>query len=218
MSAIEPFARGSYRLLRVNGRLELCAGDDASGICLRIDDVERRVRQGRKLALARACGVRAGLRVLDGMAGLGLDGMTLATLGCDVLMVERERLLAELLVDAIERVRGRIDIAGNAAHRLADVREVLKEGHRFDTVYLDPMFPARDKHALPRKSAQVLSALLGAADDDLPAIVADSIPLAARVVVKRRRHDAAIGRPDWQILGRSVRFDVYRGSAAVGVV
>jgi len=79
MSAIEPFARGSYRLLRVKGRLELCAGDDASGICLRIDDVERRVRQGRKLALARACGVRAGLRVLDGMAGLGLDGMTLAT-------------------------------------------------------------------------------------------------------------------------------------------
>ncbi len=215
MNAADSAARDWYRLKRIDGRLELCAADSTNGIFLRIDDVERRVRQGRKLALAKACGARAGLRVLDGMAGLGLDGMTLATLGCDVLMVEREPRLAELLVDAIDRVCRRIDIAGRAAYRLADVRDVLKERQRFDTIYLDPMFPTRDKHALPRKSAQVLSDLLGAADEDLPAIVADSIPLAGRVVVKRRRHDAAIGRPDWQILGRSVRFDVYRGSASV---
>ena len=50
---------------------------------------------------------------------------------------------------------------------------------------------------------------------DLPTIVAVSIPLSRRrVVVKRRRHDAPIGKPDWQILGRSVRFDVYRGTAS----
>jgi len=207
--------RQAYRLQRVNDRLELCARDDSSGICLRIDDLQRRVRQGRKLALAKACGVRPGLRVLDGMAGLGLDGMTLATLGCDVLMVERNPLLAELLADAVSRIPTRIDVAGVIAHRFADVRDVLAEGRRFDAIYLDPMFPARDKHALPRKSAQVLSDLIGAADDDLPATVTDSIRIAARVVVKRRRHDAAIGRPDWQILGRSVRFDVYRGSLAV---
>ncbi len=190
---MDPVARDAYRLLRVRGRLELCAGDDGTGVCLRIDDLQRRVRQGRKLALAKACGVRPGLRVLDGMAGLGLDGMTLAMLGCDVLMVERNRLLAELLADAVDHTRHQIDVAGAVMHRLADVRDVLSEGHRFDVIYLDPMFPARDKHALPRKSAQVLSDLLGAADEALPAIVADSIPLSRRVVVKRRRHDAAVG-------------------------
>lgn len=215
VSVIRPVYHDAYRLLRVNDRLELCARDDGSGICLRIDDLRRRVRQGRKLALAKACGVRPGLRVLDGMAGLGLDGMTLATLGCDVLMVERNGLLAELLGDAVAHIPARIEVAGAAAHRLADVRDVLAEGRRFDAIYLDPMFPARDKHALPRKSAQVLSDLIGAADDDLPRIVATSIALAGRVVVKRRRHDAAINQPDWQILGRSVRFDVYRGSPAV---
>ena len=215
MSVVHPVGHDAYRLLRVNDRLELCARDDANGICLRIDDLQRRLRQGRKLALAKACGVRPGLRVLDGMAGLGLDGMTLATLGCDVLMVERNRLLAELLADAVAHIPARIEVVGAAAHRFADVRDVLAEAPRFDAIYLDPMFPARDKHALPRKSAQVLSDLIGAADDDLPTIVAASIALAGRVVVKRRRHDAAIDRPDWQILGRSVRFDVYRGSAAV---
>jgi 16S rRNA (guanine1516-N2)-methyltransferase len=87
-------------------------------------------------------------------------------------------------------------------------------GDEFDTVYLDPMFPPRDKTALPRKSAQVLGDLLGESDVDLR----DVVPAAAqrarrRVVVKRRRHDATCLKPDWQIVGRSVRFDVYRGIA-----
>jgi 16S rRNA (guanine1516-N2)-methyltransferase len=151
------------------------------------------------------------------MAGLGLDGMTLAMLGCEVLMVERNALLAELLADAVDFIHNKIDVAGAVSRRLADVRDVLSEMHAFETIYLDPMFPARDKHALPRKSAQMLGDLLGAADDALPSIVADSIPLARRVVVKRRLHDPAVGRPDWEILGRSVRFDVYRGTAAAEV-
>ncbi len=214
---MNPLASDAYRLVRTSVRLELRAGDDEHGVCLRIEDLQRRVRQGRQLALAKACGVRPGLRILDGMAGLGLDGMTLAMLGCEVLMVERNPLLAELLRDAVDCVRNSIDVAGAVSHRLADVRDVLSEAPVFDTIYLDPMFPARDKHALPRKSAQMLSSLLGAADDALPSIVADSIPLARRVVVKRRRHDAAVARPDWEILGRSVRFDVYRGTASAEV-
>lgn len=214
---MNPVAGDAYRLVRTNGRLELRAGDDERGVCLRVDDLQRRVRQGRQLALAKACGVRPGLRVLDGMAGLGLDGMTLAMLGCEVLMVERNALLAELLADAVDFISNNIDVAGAVSRRLADVRDVLSEMRPFDTIYLDPMFPARDKHALPRKSAQVLGDLLGAADDALPSIVADSMPLARRVVVKRRLHDAAVGRPDWEILGRSVRFDVYRGTAAAEV-
>ncbi len=210
---MNPVASDAYRLVRTNGRLELRGGDDERGVCLRIDDLQRRVRQGRQLALAKACGVRPGLRVLDGMAGLGLDGMTLAMLGCEVLMVERNALLAELLADAVDFIRNSIDIAGAVSLRPADVRDVLSEAQAFDAIYLDPMFPARDKQALPRKSAQMLGDLLGAADDALPSIVADSIPLARRVVVKRRLHDAVVGRPDWEILGRSVRFDVYRGTS-----
>ena len=214
MSACKPAARETYRLVTVNGRLELC-GDEGGGVCLQIDEVRRRVRQGRKLALAKACGVRPALRILDGMAGLGLDGITLAMLGCDVLMVERDPLLSALLNDAVNRVRSEIALPGAVACQSGDVRRLLADARYFDTIYLDPMFPARDKRALPRKSAQVLSSLVGAAADDLRELIAQSMPRARqRVVVKRRRHDPTIGKPDWQILGRSVRFDVYKGTAA----
>jgi 16S rRNA (guanine1516-N2)-methyltransferase len=98
--------------------------------------------------------------------------------------------------------------------REGDVRDVLAGCEEFDTVYLDPMFPPREKAALPRKSAQMLGDLLGAADGHLPELVSAATARArGRVVVKRRRHDATWLRPDWQILGRSVRFDVYRGTA-----
>ena len=139
---------------------------------LNIDDVRRRVRQGRKLALAKACGVRPALRVLDGMAGFGLDGITLATLGCDVLMVEREPAVCAAR-DALARARVGTDscratwnaaTATSATCSTADARSTA--------IYLDPMFPARDKHALPRRSAQLLSDLLGAPDDDLPRLIA----------------------------------------------
>jgi 16S rRNA (guanine1516-N2)-methyltransferase len=207
-------SRDGYAIERVDGRLELRARDDAAGVYLDLDDVGRRLRQGRKLALAKACGARPGLRVLDGMAGLGLDGITLAMLGCHVLMVERDPQLFVLLQDAIARARAGVAFALSIQCREGDVRDVLAGRNEFDTVYLDPMFPPRDKAALPRKSAQVLGDLLGASNEDLRDLLSTAIARARqRVVVKRRRHDATWLQPDWQILGRSVRFDVYRGAA-----
>jgi 16S rRNA (guanine1516-N2)-methyltransferase len=96
-----------------------------------------------------------------------------------------------------------------------DVRELLAPVDSFDTIYLDPMFPEQGNSALPRKSAQLLAQRLGAADTDLYELLARSIPMVrGRVVVKRRRHAAGVATADWQIVGRTVRFDVYRGSAA----
>jgi hypothetical protein len=34
-----------------------------------------------------------------------------------------------------------------------------------------------------------------------------------RVVLKRRARDPVIGRPDWTVRGKAVRYDVYRGKA-----
>ncbi len=129
------------------------------------------------------------------MAGLGLDGITLAMLGCDVLMVERE---TQLFVVAAGRIVGSCRNASSTLsvpYREGDVRDVLVGGDEFDTVYLDPMFPPRDKAALPRKSAQVLGDLLGAPDDDLRDLVSTAIPRArgvsssnAAVTMRRARN------------------------------
>lgn len=204
---------GDPVLQRIDGRLQLCERDAPYGASLNIDHVRRRLRQGRKLSLAKACGARVGLHVLDAMAGFGLDGITLAALGCNVVMVERDPRLFALLEDALARARIELSLPGDVECREGDVNDVLERGRTFDTVYLDPMFPPRDKHALPRRSAQLLTRLVGP-PDDLPQLIAHSQTAARlRVVLKRRRHDATLAVPAWRILGRSVRFDVYPGAA-----
>jgi len=203
-------------LERRNGRLWLRAhdADAATGVCLNIDDVRRRLKQGKQLAVAKACGVRAGWSVLDAMAGLGLDGITLAALGCRVTMVERDPLLLAMLEDAAAESRRRLEV-GAIEIIAADVRSLTIETGRYDAIYLDPMFPLRTDSALPRKAAQLLARHVGPADDDLPALLQRLQGLAAnRVVLKRRRRDPVVATPDWQIDARSVRFDVYRASAA----
>jgi 16S rRNA (guanine1516-N2)-methyltransferase len=210
--------RGDYVLKRVAGRLELCANGARSGVCLQIDDVRRRIRQGGRLALAKACGIHNGPVILDAMAGWGTDGITLAALGARVVMVERDPLLFALLEDAVAQARVELCLAGTIETRHGDVRSAIVADERFDTIYLDPMFPSRHKHALPRKSAQLLSALLGGPVDDLSDLIVHAQPRArSRVVVKRRRHDAVLRTPQWHIRGRSVRFDVYRGTAPAAI-
>ena len=209
-------ALGDHVLQRIDGRLQLCERGAPCGTCLNIDDVRRRLHQGRKLSLAKACGARVGLLILDAMAGFGLDGITLAAMGCNVVMVERDPRLFALLEDALALARVELTLPGDVECREGDVNDVLDLGRTFDTVYLDPMFPPRDKHALPRRSAQLLTQLVGP-PNDLPQLIAHSQTAARlRVVLKRRRHDATLGAPDWRILGRSVRFDVYRGAAFSG--
>ncbi len=178
---------------------------------LSLQDVQRRLAQGRQLDLARACGLRPGLRILDAMAGFGLDGITLAALGAQVTLVERDGLLQLLLADAL--LRSAALHQGRAQLRAGDVSQLWSELPVVEVIYLDPMFSERRKQVLPNKRAQVLAALQlpvpGPAA--LQALLDQARALATeRVVLKRRRQDPVLAHPDWQIQGRAVRFDVYR--------
>jgi 16S rRNA (guanine1516-N2)-methyltransferase len=165
--------------------------------------------------LARACGIRPGLprgaiTVLDPMAGWGLDGLVLASLGARVLLVERSPVVALLLQDLVRRVDGL-----DAEARIGDGWLQLQTPDVHDIVYLDPMFPPRNKAALPKRPLQLLSTF--AASDARP--LGDWLQAARsrardRVVLKRRLRDPLVSPPDWQIRGRRVRFDVYRGASA----
>jgi 16S rRNA (guanine1516-N2)-methyltransferase len=176
-------------------------------------EVRRRIRQTPELV--RACGIRPGMRVLDAMAGWGLDGLVLAAAGARVTMVEREPLVQALQEDLVRR----LEIGGVESLR-GDGFLLLEERPDFDVVYLDPMFPERGKQALPGKRMQYLAALIGAdgategraGERPLEVWIARAIEVARhRVVVKRRLRDHAGLAPDWQIRGRSIRYDVYRG-------
>jgi 16S rRNA (guanine1516-N2)-methyltransferase len=212
---LELWAQGPER---ASGSRRAAGARARHGVALERAELERRLRQGRRLALARAVGPRAGLHVLDAMAGFGTDGFTLAALGCRVLMVESNVVMSALLADAHHRLGGWVAAKGEVDLCQSDVRAVLGSDRVWDVVYLDPMFADDGKRALPKQRMQLLRMIADdpPSDADLSSLVVEARQRAReRVVVKRRRRDPALGggTPDWSIQGRSLRFDVYRGVA-----
>lgn len=179
-----------------------------------------RIRSGRRQLLARAAGLhrRADASVLDATGGLGRDAFTLAALGANVLLAERQPLVVELLRDAQRRAFESPDTALRvAAERLrivgTDALEVTRGQGPFDTVYLDPMYPDDGKTALPQKEMQLLRDLSG---DDLDAdvLLIHACMLAPRVAVKRPLKAQWLGdrAPQTVLKGTQARFDLYLAS------
>lgn len=201
-----------------DGVLRLCRGADVRGIHVQREDVQKRLKGDFLLGRACSGNTRQGLRILDAMAGLGTDGLALALRGHHVTFVERNTVLWALLYDLLQRV----DIPGPALH-LGDCRKLLEaqdgSAEQFDVIYLDPMFPQRSKRALPGKHMQYVSLLLGEEAENGSQLDAEALPALIRaargvagshVVLKRRRTDPVVGAPDWQLKGRSVRYDMFR--------
>ncbi|MCY3624343.1 MAG: class I SAM-dependent methyltransferase [Gammaproteobacteria bacterium] len=180
---------------------------------MELPDVRRRVRQGRRLALARACDARPGLRVHDALAGWGTDGLVLAALGCRVHLSERNAEVYRILDSRLRAESDRLPRVQSDSISWAheDARDRWRTGGHFDVVYLDPMFGQHPKTALPAKRMQVLANLAGEMSREMIIELIGNARCVAssRVVVKRRARVAAFGQPDWQIRARSVRFDVY---------
>jgi 16S rRNA (guanine1516-N2)-methyltransferase len=209
VEAPAPPDRADFPLLwAAPDHLELRIGPGRNaGAWVTESEVYRRARQAPELL--RACGAKSGMQVLDAMSGWGLDGLVLAAAGARVTMVEREPRMQALQEDLVRRVcaEGVVSVPGDGFLH-------LDQGGGFDIVYLDPMFPLRGKQALPGKRMQYLALLAAPAPDDyaLDAWVERAVRSARhRVVVKRRLHDTPSGVPDWQIKGRTIRYDVYRG-------
>jgi 16S rRNA (guanine1516-N2)-methyltransferase len=169
----------------------------------------------RKQPLARAVGMHRGIRrVLDATAGLGLDALTLAVLGCEVTAVERHPVLVALLRDGLGRAANEPALQ-EAVARLTlepgDARQVmpaLAPQRRPETVYLDPMFP-RKGSAQVKAHAQALRALVGP-EEDQELLVAARACASRRVVVKRHPHARPLGgKPDLVVTGSRVRYHVY---------
>ena len=191
---------------------------------VRVDFVEGAVAHRRLFGggsgqmIAKAVGIQAGVRprVLDATAGLGRDAFVLAELGCGVTLIERQALIAALLEDGLLRAQADPEVApivarmcllcGNAIELMATWASEPPQ-----VIYLDPMFPHRDKSALVKKEMRLFRPLAGN-DDDAPALLAAALKLAThRVVVKRPRKAPAIAgeKPGYVLEGKSSRFDIY---------
>ena len=176
----------------------------------------RKFGGGKGQSIAKAVGLKAGvqLHVIDATAGLGRDAFVLASLGCNVDMVERSPIAAALLEDGLERAALDAEIGGWIQERMrlthASGYEYLQQ-HKADVVYLDPMFPHKKKSALVKKEMRVFQGVVGA---DLDADDLLEVALAAakyRVVVKRPDYAPFLNdkKPSMSIKTKKNRFDVY---------
>ena len=182
----------------------------------------RRIKGGgRGQMIAKAVGFKgdAAPSVLDCTAGLGGDAFVLASLGCEVSMLERVAEVRALLQDGLRQATKRHEpvldqilarmrlIEGDAHSHLAS----LKSSSYPDVVYLDPMFPERNKSALVKKEMRVFHQLVGDdadADELLPAALTVA---TKRVVVKRPRIAPALSglKPSHVLEGKRNRYDIY---------
>ena len=200
-------------------------GPEAPGP-VRVDFVAGAVAHRRQFGggsgqmIARAVGVQPGIRpsILDATAGLGRDAFVLASLGCDVTLIERHPLIAALLEDGLLRARGDVAVGPIVACMRLLVGNAIEfmrawGGEAPQVIYLDPMFPHREKSALVKKEMRLFRPLVGD-DDDAPALLEAALALAShRVVVKRPRKapvmDCAGVVPGYALEGNSSRFDIY---------
>lgn len=174
---------------------------------------------GRGELLAKACGLKKEYvpRIIDATAGFGRDAVLLASLGCQVQLIERSPLVAAMLTDGWQRaaqepflqpILSKLSLHHGQA---IDFFKQLAPTAYPDVVYLDPMFPSRNNSAKVKQEMQSFHVAVGA-DDDADSLLVPALAIAQkRVVVKRPRHakPLAAQKPSLVYEGESSRFDVY---------
>ena len=216
-------SRVPLELLFKDGRASLInkATPNQGGVCVALEDgvmKHRRLfgggRQSEAVAKAVLGKMDAPL-VFDATAGLARDAFICALFGARVHLFERNPCVRILLKDGLRRAQTQVELTELATDRL-----VLEEEHSIftyagklkpDTVYLDPMYPARTKSALVKKEMATFHFLVGS-DLDITHLWQKAMELAQKRVVMKN--------PKWAPLieakGRSGavetknhRFDIY---------
>lgn len=231
MTSVHPVEKLAARHLRQHPELAFVLDEQglnlaAQGMKMQPDwvgQLHRLKRATHKSELiARACHTTQKPRILDATAGLGHDGLLLAWLGAQVVMVERHPVLYALLTSSYAE-----------ASRHADFQDVLsritiihaesadylqqQQAKSVDVIYLDPMFPKPEqpdkKQPQVKKEMQILHLLLpqhGVMD-----LGENLLPLAQqiapRVIVKRPKLAPTLTHetPQHQWVGDACRFDGY---------
>lgn len=222
----------SLLLIAKENQLALASADLGEKASLEIDFYggslghRRQFGGGRNQDICRAVGLnkQTGLSICDATAGLGRDAFVMASQGARVLGMERNPVLASMLDWALIRAKlladqekdeDLIEVLDCLEFRQADSGSELRTND-YDVVYLDPMFPTRGKSALVKKEMQILHQLLGESQNCDKSLFAACLSAAeSRLVVKRpvKSECFAGQKPNHQIVGKTIRYDVYVNKA-----
>ena len=221
-----PPASGLYLAAEEQGIVLHRAGDKgAVWVDFTAGAAQHRRRHGGGELLAKDVGRSNQPAVWDATGGLGRDSFVLAGLGLNVHIFERHPTVYCLLADGLARALLHPDTAETASRLIlhhADAAEYMPrlaaEIGRPQVVYLDPMYPERQKSAAVKKELAYFHELVGlsAAQDDEALLHAARETAKKRAVVKRPRLGGFLApkQPAYQYIGKSTRFYVYLPYAA----
>jgi len=212
-----------YQLVITNQQLALHAPELINPIVIDFTQGKHAHRRkyggGRGQPLAKAVGLKKGAMptIIDTTAGYGKDAFVLATLGCHITLLERNPLLAALLEQAISQAC--LDPASEQIAQRMTVHHQdalsyltsLPPTQRPDVIYIDPMYPGRQKSALVKKEMQLLHRIVGP-DTDSEQLLELALQTAIkRVAVKRPKsaHPIADKKPSTSVDSKNTRYDIY---------
>ena len=155
------------------------------------------------------------LKAIDATAGMGEDGFLLAAYGYDVTLYEQNPVIAALLKDALRRAKKHPvlkDIAVRMKLVEGDSVECLaKLIDPVDVIYLDPMFPERQKSGLINKKLQLIQKLEPPCSEEKDLFDAAVKASPSKIIVKRPLKSVYLdGRePSYILKGKAIRYDCY---------
>ena len=209
-------AAAGLELVRKDDILHLTDGElwlaaDFAGMLGRIK--AKRFGQELLVKAVRIKGATSPLKVADATAGLGEDSLILAAAGFDVVLFEHDPVIAVLLDDALRRAAQDSHLAEyvsrmqlrfeDSVQGLPGLREAC------DVVFLDPMFPAKQKQAKTNKKLQLFQRLQSpcSCEEDLMQAALAANP--RKIVVKRPLKGPALAgkQPSYSISGKTIRYD-----------
>lgn len=152
---------------------------------------------------------------VDATAGMGEDSILLAAAGFRVKLFEYNPVIATLLADSLRRgaqdpeigeIVGRMELVpGDSITGIRNLSE------RADVIYLDPMFPERQKSGLIKKKFQLLQQLERPCDDEDALFAAAREAAPKKLIVKRplKGPFLAGAKPGYSVSGKAIRYDCF---------
>lgn len=167
------------------------------------------------------------LTILDCTAGLGEDSFLLAAAGYKVIMYEANLMIASILEDALkrgsedEKIKSIISnmklFKGDsviAMKNLNKTKEALSNdiNNSYEIpgiIFLDPMFPKRQKKSLVKKKLQIIQKLESPCKNEKEMLKAAIDLQPKKIIIKRPIKGSYLGerKPTYSIYGSQIRYD-----------
>jgi len=152
---------------------------------------------------------------IDATAGMGEDSLLLAANGYDISLYEQNPVVALLLKDALKRAKKNPELKDliSRMHLIeGDSLILMKESNiNPDIIYLDPMFPGRQKSGLIGKKLQLIQKLESPCSNEKDLFDAAKSCKPSKIIVKRplKAPNLAEQKPNYSLTGKAIRYDIY---------